>query len=266
MSPLFFILGPCVLEDEEMPLRVAEQLAEIAARLHIPVFFKSSFDKANRTRLDAFRGPGLDAGLRILESVKASTGLPVLTDIHLPQQAAAVAEVVDVIQIPAFLCRQTDLLVAAAATGKPIHVKKGQFLAPRAMAHVAHKLQESGATEIWLCERGTCLGYGDLVVDMRGLPTLRNIAQTLPGGRVVFDATHSVQRPGGAPDGATGGQRELVPVLARAAVAAGVDGVFAEVHPHPEDALCDASNQWPLECLEPLLRTLLAIHEAVAPG
>lgn len=266
MSELFFILGPCVLEDSTMPLRVAEHLAALGERLRLRIVFKSSFDKANRTRLDAFRGPGLDAGLRLLERVRSSSGLPVLTDVHTERQAVAAGDVVDVLQIPAFLCRQTDLLGAAARTGKPIHVKKGQFLSPQAMAHVVAKLERSGASEIWLGERGTTFGHGDLVVDMRGLFLMKGLAPASRSTelRVVFDATHSVQRPGAGLDGATGGAREMVPVLARAAVATGcVDGVFAEVHPDPPQARCDASNQWPLDRLEPLIETLLRIRRAL---
>ena len=247
----FVIAGPCALEGEDLALRVAGRLAELSHDLGLPVVFKSSFDKANRTSLDSFRGPGMDLGLRWLERVKAETGLPVVTDIHLPAQAAPVAQVADVLQVPAFLCRQTDLLVAAAATDAVVNVKKGQFLAPWDMEPVVGKLHAAGCGRVWLTERGASFGYNNLVVDFRSLAVMGGL-----GHPVVFDATHSVQLPGGQ-GGSSGGNREYVPLLARAAVAAGADGVFLEVHPDPDTALCDGPNSWPLDRLEPLLRDLL---------
>lgn len=249
----FILAGPCVLESRQLALDVARELAAISARLELPIVFKSSYDKANRTSVTSFRGPGMDMGLSWLAEVREATGLPVVTDIHLPEQAAPVAEVADVLQIPAFLCRQTDLLVAAAETGRIVNVKKGQFLAPWDMQNAVGKLREAGCTTLWLTERGASFGYNNLVVDFRSIPIMRGF-----GHPVVFDATHSVQLPGGL-GGASGGQREHVPTLARAAVAAGVDGVFLEVHPSPDKALCDGPNSWPLERLEPLLADLLAL-------
>jgi 2-dehydro-3-deoxyphosphooctonate aldolase (KDO 8-P synthase) len=257
---LSFILGPCGIESRDQSLRVADHLARYAASLDVVILFKASFDKANRTRLDAFRGPGLEEGLRILESVHRESGLHVLTDIHEPGQAMAAAEVAHVIQIPAFLCRQTDLLVAAARTQRPIHIKKGQFLAPDDMRHVRDKLTAHNAQHIWLCERGTHFGHHDLVVDMRGLLTMRDIAQETAGGRLVFDATHAAQSPSNL-NGQSGGDRRWVPALARAAVAVGVDAIFAEVHPNPDSALSDAATQWPLPNLEAFLRPLIAIDQ-----
>lgn len=250
-SGLFFIAGPCVLESLELGKRVAGALAEIGQRLQVEMVFKSSFDKANRSSIHSFRGPGLDTGLEWLARIKADTGLPVTTDIHLPDQAAAVAEVGDILQIPAFLSRQTDLLQAAATTGRIVNVKKGQFLAPMDMRNVVDKLGESGCREVLLTERGTAFGYNNLVVDFRSIPMMQSL-----GPPVVFDATHSVQLPGGQ-GGASGGQREFVPVLARAAVAAGCSGIFMEVHPEPDKALCDGPNSWPLQNTEQLLRELM---------
>jgi len=258
-SRLGFILGPCVIESRTLCLRVAEHLAHMAQRLHVDILFKASFDKANRTHHDAFRGPGLVEGLRILEAVREASGLRVLTDIHEPSQAAPVAEVVDVLQIPAFLCRQSDLLEAAGRTGRPVQLKKGPFLAPSAMAHACTKLRMAGAAAVWLCERGTSFGHGDLIVDMRGLVTMA--ALRVSDDRLVFDATHAVQRPGALGD-RSGGERHFVPALARAAVAVGVDMIFAEVHPDPSHARSDAATQWPLSQLEPLMRDLLAIDNA----
>lgn len=249
----FVIAGPCVLESEDVALAVAEELAAMSARLDVPILFKSSFDKANRTSVTSFRGPGLAKGLEWLSKVRRLTGLSVLTDIHHPEQAELAAEVADVIQIPAFLCRQTDLLRAAAKTRAVVNVKKGQFLAPWDMRNVVGKLTESGCEHIWLTERGASFGYNNLVVDFRSLPIMQGL-----GHPVVFDATHSVQLPGGL-GGASGGQREHVPTLARAAAAAGASGVFLEVHPEPDKALCDGPNSWPLEKLEALLKELLAI-------
>jgi 2-dehydro-3-deoxyphosphooctonate aldolase (KDO 8-P synthase) len=265
LGELSFILGPCGVESREQCLRVGEALAEVGARLGVVVIFKASFDKANRTRHDAYRGLGVEEGLRVLSDVRAATGLPVLTDIHEPAQAVAAAQAVDVLQVPAFLCRQTDLLAAAARAGKPVHVKKGQFLAPDDARHIRDKLAAFGASDIWLCERGTAFGHHDLIVDMRGLVVMREIAQEAAGGRVVFDATHAAQSPGG-PSGRSGGDRRWVPALARAAVAVGVDAVFAEVHPEPSEARSDAATQWPLRDLEPLLRGLIALDEARRGG
>jgi 2-dehydro-3-deoxyphosphooctonate aldolase (KDO 8-P synthase) len=255
--PLAFILGPCVIESASHVLDVAVEVQAIAGRVGVPVVFKASFDKANRTSLASFRGPGLAAGLRALAAVKARTGLAVLTDIHEPAQAAPAAEVADVLQVPAFLARQTDLLVAAARTGRPVNVKKAQFLAPADMRHVLAKLTESGAAGVLLTERGTTFGYNDLVVDMRALPMMREL-----GVPVVFDVTHSLQLPG-AGDGVTGGLARYIPTLARAGVAAGVDGVFMEVHENPGRARSDAANALALEALEGVLRQLVAVQAAV---
>ncbi|OIQ51607.1 2-dehydro-3-deoxyphosphooctonate aldolase [Pseudodesulfovibrio hydrargyri] len=251
----FILAGPCAIETREIALRTADVLAGLAAKLDIPLVYKSSFDKANRTSLTSFRGPGMEEGLAILAEVKRTTGLPVVTDIHHPEQAAPVAEVADVLQIPAFLCRQTDLLVAAAETGRVVNVKKGQFLAPWDMKNVVDKLRAAGNDQVWLTERGSTYGYNNLVVDMRSIPQMRAF-----GVPVIMDATHSVQLPGGL-GGASGGQREYVPVLASAAVAAGADGVFMEVHPDPDKALCDGPNSLPLAEVETLLKRLLALWE-----
>ncbi len=251
------VAGPCVLEDDELNLSVARTLAGLAARLSLPVIFKASFDKANRARLEAPRGPGLAAGLARLRRVRDETGLPLLTDIHAPAQAEAAAQVVDVLQIPAFLCRQTDLLVAAGRTGKPVNIKKGQWMAPEAMAHAVEKVRASGSPEVLVTERGTFFGYGDLVVDMRSFARVRAAA----GCRVLFDGTHAVQRPGAAA-GASGGDREHTPALVRAAVAAGCDGLFLEVHPRPERAPSDAATMLPLDRLGPLVEAALRIREA----
>jgi 2-dehydro-3-deoxyphosphooctonate aldolase (KDO 8-P synthase) len=258
-QPLAFVLGPCVIESESHAVDTALVIADIARRTGFPVVFKASFDKANRTSIASFRGPGLTEGLRILAAVKARTGLPILTDIHDASQAAPVAEVVDVLQIPAFLCRQTDLLVAAARTGRTINVKKGQFLAPADMRHVVRKLTESGNARILLTERGTTFGYNNLVVDMRGLPMLRAL-----GYPVIFDVTHSLQLPG-AGDGVTTGLAEYIQPLAQAGVGAGVDGVFMEVHEDPPRAKSDAANALRLDLLEPLLQRLAAIDKIARP-
>ena len=255
--PLFLIAGPCVIESREAVLAVANRLQQISEDLDLLVVFKSSFDKANRTAGSSFRGPGMDEGLEILAEVRAETGLPVLTDIHLPDQAQPVADVVDVLQIPAFLCRQTDLLQAAAKTGKPINIKKGQFVAPTEMKAAVEKVQSAGAPAVMLCERGTTFGYHNLVVDMRALEIM---AETKCP--VVFDATHSVQLPGGRGN-QSDGQREYVPVLARAAVAVGIAGLFLEVHPDPDQAMSDGPNAWPLGMLDGLLRGLLALDAVV---
>ncbi len=251
---LFAICGPCVLESEALALAVAEHLAGLSQRLDMPIIFKSSYDKANRTSLQSFRGPGIDQGLAILERVGAASGLPLISDVHHPEQAAAAAQVLDVLQVPAFLCRQTDLLLAVGAAGKPVNVKKGQFLAPGDMGPVVGKLLSTGNRAIWLTERGSCFGYGNLVVDMRSLGIMASL-----GCPVVFDATHSVQLPGGLGH-ASGGDRRFVAPLARAAVAAGAHGVFLEVHPEPERARCDGPNSLALDDLEPLLRDLQAIY------
>ncbi len=250
-EPLMLIAGPCVIESETHALDMAGALSEIAQRLKIGFVYKSSFDKANRTSLSSSRGSGLTEGLKVLEAVKSTIGCPVLTDVHLPDQCVDLAGVVDVLQIPAFLCRQTDLLVAAARTGRVVNVKKGQFLAPWDMVHVADKIAASGNTNILLTERGTSFGYNTLISDMRAIPQL---AET--GYPVIFDATHSVQQPGGL-GGASGGQREFVPALARAAVAVGVAGVFIETHQNPDKAPSDGPNMIPLDQMEGLLEMLI---------
>ncbi len=257
-APLLLMAGPCVLESEGLAREVATELKAVCKRLGVTLVFKASFDKANRTSIHSFRGPGLDAGLRILARLRAELRLPIVSDIHEPAQAAPAAEVLDIIQIPAFLCRQTDLLLAAAATGKVVNVKKGQFLAPWDMRHAVAKLREAGCKGILLTERGASFGYNNLVVDMRSLEIMRSL-----GCPVVFDGTHSVQLPGGA-GAASGGQREFIPLLTRAAMAAGIDGLFLEVHPDPEQALCDGPNSLPLAELEPLLQNLLRIRAAAA--
>lgn len=255
--PLGFMLGPCVIESAGHVMDMAFAVRDIATRVGVPVVFKASFDKANRTSISSFRGPGLTEGLRALAAVKARTGLPIVTDIHEASQAAPAAEVADVLQIPAFLSRQTNLLVAAARTGRTVNVKKAQFLAPKDMVHVVRKLTDSGAAAVILTERGSTFGYNNLVVDMRGLPMMREL-----GVPVVFDVTHSLQLPG-AGDGVTIGLAQYIAPLARAGVAAGVDGVFMEVHDDPSKAKSDAANALPLAQLEPLLRTLVAIHQVV---
>jgi 2-dehydro-3-deoxyphosphooctonate aldolase (KDO 8-P synthase) len=252
------IAGPCVLEDDALNLRVGTALARISSELGLPLVFKASFDKANRSKLDAHRGPGLEGGLERLARVKTETGLPVLTDIHEPWHAAEAAAVVDVLQIPAFLCRQTDLLVAAGRTGRPVNVKKGQWMAPEEMAHAVDKIRRSGSSEVTVTERGTFLGYGNLVVDMRSFARLRAAA----GVPAIFDGTHSVQRPGKA-DGASGGDPEHIPDLVRAAVAAGCDGLFLETHPTPATAPSDGANMLPLDGLRALLEDVLAIRAAL---
>ncbi|HJV66127.1 MAG TPA: 3-deoxy-8-phosphooctulonate synthase [Geomonas sp.] len=256
-KPLVLVAGPCVIETETATMRCAEKLMTICNGVGIPLIFKASYDKANRTSVTAFRGPGLKEGLRILAKVKESLGVPVLSDIHSIEQVAPAADVLDVLQIPAFLCRQTDLLVAAANTGKPINVKKGQFLAPWDMKNVVGKLLSCDNENITLTERGASFGYNNLVVDMRSFPIMR-----ATGCPVIFDATHSVQLPGGEGT-SSGGQREYVEFLSRAAVAAGVDGVFMEVHEEPEQALCDGPNSVRLDDLAALLRKLKAIDAIV---
>jgi 2-dehydro-3-deoxyphosphooctonate aldolase (KDO 8-P synthase) len=260
---LFVIAGPCVIESEAFALATAATIKAISERLGIFVIYKSSFDKANRSSGTSFRGPGLDDGLRILERVRAETGLPVLTDVHTEEQVAAVADVVDVLQTPAFLARQTDFIAAVARAGKPVNIKKAQFMAPGDMRNVIDKARaaagETGGPvdRFMVCERGASFGYNNLVSDMRSLAIMQ-----ATGCPVVFDATHSVQLPGGQGD-RSGGQREFVPVLARAAVAAGISGLFLETHPDPDKALSDGPNAWPLEALEPLLKRLMAIDQVV---
>jgi 2-dehydro-3-deoxyphosphooctonate aldolase (KDO 8-P synthase) len=255
-APLVLIAGLNVIETEEGSLEMAAALAERAARRGLPLVFKASFDKANRSSIRSFRGPGLDEGLRILQRVKRETGLPILTDVHEPPQAKAAAEVADCLQIPAFLCRQTDLLAACAATGRPINVKKGQFMAPSDMRHVVEKLEVLGAQGVLLTERGASFGYNNLVVDYRNLLLLREMAP------VCFDATHAVQVPGGAGD-ATGGDRSFVRPLARAAVAVGVDALFVECHPDPEHARCDGPSQIDLETFDRLLHEISVLQRAL---
>jgi len=256
--PLLVIAGPCVIESEELCLDVAGMLRDTCEGLALPCVFKASFDKANRTSIASFRGPGIEEGLRILGKVKSETGLPVLTDIHLPEQAARAAEAVDVLQVPAFLCRQTDLLVAAAETGLPVNVKKGQFLAPEDMHNVVEKIASRGNHGAMICERGTSFGYSNLIVDFRSIPIMQAYGQP-----VIFDATHSTQRPGGLGD-RTGGDRQMAPTLAAAAVAAGADGLFFETHPDPESALSDAATMLPCDTVGPLLQQLKAIAAAAA--
>ena len=251
--PLFLIAGPCVIESEQLQVDTAGTLKEITARLGIPFIFKSSFDKANRTSGTSFRGPGLEAGLKVLETVKRQLGVPVLTDVHEYTPMDEVASVVDVLQTPAFLCRQTDFIQKVASAGKPVNIKKGQFLSPWEMKHVTDKAKATGNTRIMACERGASFGYNTLVSDMRSLSVMRDT-----GCPVVFDATHSVQLPGGA-GGKSGGQREFVPVLSRAAVAVGISGIFMETHPDPDKALSDGPNAWPLGKMEALLRTLMEL-------
>ena len=255
-NPPLLIAGPCVIESRDMALRHAERVKAIASATGFRACFKSSFDKANRTSLSSFRGPGLDEGLDVLAQVRREVGVPVLTDIHEPAQAAPAAEVVDVLQIPAFLCRQTDLLVAAAQTDKAVNVKKGQFLAPENMGPVVNKLEEAGKTDILLTERGATFGYGNLVVDFRGLPIMRAL-----GHPVIFDGTHSVQRPGGLGT-KSGGDRTQVPGLVRAAAAVGVDGFFLEVHEDPDNAKSDGPNMLEIGALEALLHRVQAIRRA----
>jgi 2-dehydro-3-deoxyphosphooctonate aldolase (KDO 8-P synthase) len=255
--PLAFILGPCVIENEGHAIEIAGTIADIARRAGVPVVFKASFDKANRTSISSYRGPGLEQGLRILGKVKERTGLPILTDIHEGSQAAPVAEVADILQIPAFLSRQTDLIVAAARTGRTVNIKKGQFLAPADMKHAIAKVTDSGNTHVIVTERGASFGYNNLVVDPRSFPMLRAL-----GYPVVFDVTHSLQLPG-AGDGVTAGLAEYIEPMAQAGVAAGVDGVFIEVHEEPSRAKSDAANALKLDRLEPLLRRLVALDKIV---
>ena len=259
-EPLLVIAGPCVIETADLCLRIAEHLAFLQAELGVQMVFKASFDKANRTSGQSSRGPGIEEGLAVLARVRTSVGLPVTTDVHLPEQAAAAGQVCDLLQSPAFLCRQTDLLLAAAATGRAVNVKKGQFVAPGDMKHVVAKLLAGGCRDVMLCERGTFFGYGRLVNDFAGLVTMRAM-----GVPVIFDATHSVQQPASL-GGTTGGDRALVEPLARAAAAVGVDGVFFETHPDPDTSPSDGPNMVPLDALRGVLERVLRIHEARLAG
>lgn len=252
-SPLFLIAGPCVIESESLALETAGMLKEICRELSIPFIYKSSFDKANRTSASSYRGPGIEAGLAILEKVKAQIGVSILTDVHEDTPLDEVASVVDVLQTPAFLCRQTNFIQRVAATNKPVNIKKGQFLSPWEMKHVVAKARATGNESIMVCERGVSFGYNNLVSDMRSLSIMRET-----GCPVVYDATHSVQLPGGK-DGVSGGERHFIPVLARAAVAAGISGIFMETHPDPDKALSDGPNSWPLAKMKSLLETLKAL-------
>jgi 2-dehydro-3-deoxyphosphooctonate aldolase (KDO 8-P synthase) len=256
-QPLFLIAGPCVIESEQLALDTSAELKAITDRLGIHFIYKSSFDKANRSAGSSFRGPGLEQGLRILQKVKHETGVPVITDVHEDTPIDEVADVVDVLQTPAFLCRQTNFIQKVASAGKPVNIKKGQFLAPWDMKNVVDKAQSTGNKQIMVCERGVSFGYNNLVSDMRALAVMRDT-----GCPVVFDATHSVQLPGGQGT-SSGGQREHVPVLARAAVAAGISGLFMETHPDPAKALSDGPNAWPLDRIESLLKTLIALDNIV---
>lgn len=252
---LFFIAGPCVIESEKHAMKMAEAISAITRELKVPYIFKASYDKANRTSIKSFRGPGVKEGARILHKIAETHRIPVLTDVHQAEDAERVAEAVDVLQVPAFLCRQTDLLVAVAKTGRAVNIKKGQFVAPDDMRHAVEKCRESGNDRVFLTERGASFGYNNLVVDMRSLPIMREFAP------VVFDATHSVQLPSGS-NGVSGGQPQFIPVLARAAVAAGVDGVFMEVHDNPAEAKSDGPNALPLDKLREVLLRSLAVHKA----
>ena len=254
---LGIIAGPCVIENRDHSLEMSCAIKEVSDDVGIPIIFKSSFDKANRTSIKSFRGPGIEEGMRILSDVKTETGLKVLTDIHSPDQAGLVSDVVDIIQIPAFLSRQTDLLIAAAKTGKPINIKKGQFLSPWDVEHIVKKMEESGSQNILLTDRGTQFGYNNLVADMRAIPLMKQF-----GYPVIFDATHSAQLPGGS-GGHSSGMRDMIPTLARAAVAAGCNGVFMEVHNNVDKAKSDAATQWPLDKLATLLIELKKIHNSL---
>jgi 2-dehydro-3-deoxyphosphooctonate aldolase (KDO 8-P synthase) len=256
-QPLFLIAGPCVIEDEALVMNIAGQLKEMTARIGMPYIFKASFDKANRSSHESFRGPGLEEGLRVLQKVKQDIGVPVLTDVHEDTPLDEVADVVSVMQTPAFLCRQTNFIQNVCSQGIPVNIKKGQFLAPADMLHVVRKARATGNQQIMVCERGASFGYNNLVSDMRSLAIMRETECP-----VVYDATHSVQMPGGL-GSVSGGQREMVPVLARAAVAAGVSGVFMETHPKPDEALSDGPNSWPLDLMESLLRTLAELDRTV---
>lgn len=252
------IAGPCVIESEKMVMQIAQRLKSISESIGFHLIFKASLDKANRTSIESYRGPGFEKGLKIMEKVKNELELDTITDIHLPDQAQPVSEVVDYLQIPAFLCRQTDLLIAAGKTNKVVNIKKGQFLSASSMQHAVDKVRSVSNVEPMVCERGTFFGYQDLVVDMRSLPTLKESCQC----PVIMDITHSVQKPG-AGQGCTGGNRNFIPTLAKSAIAAGVDGVFLETHPNPDEALSDGPNSWPLDLFEQLLKQIVSIHELV---
>ena len=256
-QPLLLIAGPCVLESFDLARTVADTMQEICSRLGLCYIFKASFDKANRTSITSYRGPGIEHGLEILARIRSEMNVPVVSDIHEPQQAKIAAEVLDIIQIPAFLCRQTDLLTAVSVTGKPINLKKGQFVSPWDMQNAVTKIRESGSSKVMLVERGASFGYNNLVVDMRSLPVMRSF--NCP---VIYDATHSVQLPGGA-GGSSGGQREYIAPLTRAAVAVGIDGLFMEVHPDPEKALCDGPNSIALDSIESVLQQIVRIRACV---
>ena len=256
-QPLFLLAGPCVIESEQLAIDSAGHLKEVTDELGIPFIYKSSFDKANRTSMDSYRGPGMEEGLRILSLVKSEIGVPVVTDVHEDTPLNEVSAVVDVLQTPAFLCRQTNFIQNVARQGLPVNIKKGQFLSPWDMKNVTDKAKATGNQQVMSCERGASFGYNNLVTDMRSLAVMRDT-----GCPVVFDGTHSVQLPGGQ-GGSSGGQREFVPVLARAAVAAGVSGLFMETHPEPDKALCDGPNAWPLDKMRALLETLIEIDQAV---
>ena len=259
-QPFFLIAGPCAIESEQLALETAFQLKDITGRLGIPFIYKSSFDKANRSSISSFRGPGMEEGLRILQKVKNETGVAVLTDVHEDTDVQAVAEVVDVLQTPAFLCRQTNYITRVASAGLPVNIKKGQFLSPWEMKNVSDKAKSTGNGQIMVCERGTSFGYNNLVSDMRSLAVMRET-----GCPVVFDGTHSVQLPGGQGD-SSGGQREFIPVLARAAVAVGISGLFMETHPDPANAMSDGPNAWPLDRMEALLESLKRLDEVTKTG
>lgn len=256
-NPIFLIAGPCVVENEKIPLYTAEEIKKICERFGIPFIFKSSYDKANRSSLKSFRGPGLKKGLEVLKKVKETVRVPILSDVHSEKEVKEIAEIADIIQIPAFLCRQTDLILEASRTGKPINVKKGQFMAPWDMRNVIEKIESTGNKNILLTERGTSFGYNNLVVDMKSFPIMRKF-----GYPVIFDASHSVQLPGGLGE-SSGGLREFIPYLARAAVACGCDGIFLEVHPDPDRALCDGPNMFPLKELPVLLEELKKINSII---
>lgn len=257
-DPCFFLIaGPCVIENYETTFQVARHLKQVTEQLDIPFIFKASFDKANRTSIHSFRGPGFDQGLAVLQTIKTELGVPVISDIHLPDQAQKAASVLDVIQIPAFLCRQTDLILAACRTNKPVNIKKGQFLSPLECNNILNKAKEAGNTNVCITERGSSFGYNNLVVDFRSIPIIKGL-----GAPVIFDATHSVQLPGGAMD-ASAGERQFVPTLSKAAIAAGVHGLFIETHPDPDRALCDGPNSMPLDDMHAFLSTLVAIKKAV---
>jgi 2-dehydro-3-deoxyphosphooctonate aldolase (KDO 8-P synthase) len=256
-NPLFIIAGPCVIESEEIAFYAAEKLKEICRRINLPLLFKSSYDKANRTSLSSFRGPGLEKGLRILSDVRSKFDIPIISDIHSVEEVKPASEVLDALQIPAFLCRQTDLILSASQTGKPVNVKKGQFLAPWDVKNIIDKFTSTGNHNLFITERGTSFGYNNLVVDFRGLPIMRSF-----GFPVIFDITHSLQLPGGQGK-CSGGQREFAEPLTRAAVAVGVDGLFMEVHPEPDKALCDGPNMIPLDSMLQLLKTVRDIHNMV---